>query len=1055
MRSTIKYFIEHPTVVNLCVLLIIGLGLMRLSQTQVTNFPKQRVRLVSVVVPYPGASPAEVERGVTTKIEENLEGIQGIDRVTSSSGENLASLIVELTENADPNTVLAEVKNAVDKINNFPQRAEAPVVEKVEVRDVALTLGLRGDIPLDIKKDYADLIKDDLLSESAISRVIINGLPAEEISINIRENDLRKYNLSFSQVAAAVRAANLETFGGEIKTGEQNISIKANNQGFFARELQQITLLRQPDGSSIQLRDVADIQDQFADAPTANFLGDERIVSITAFCLTSENILEVAATARTYAETFNATHEGVELVTLEDGTLQVQDRISSMANNGLVGIILVLVVLALFLDRYLAFWVALKIPVAIIGMFLLAGIQDMTINVVSLFGFILVLGILVDDGVVIGENIYQWAKDKGVAPATAALEGTMEMLAPVLISLTTTAVAFSLFFFLPTQSGEFFGEMGFVVVAVLLVAMVESFLFLPAHLAHSRGLRADHKPSWIERQFDGLLRFLRDRIYLPVYQRMAIGSRWLSGLTLVLFIAALFGVFGLMGSGAVGFTFFPNLDDDIVFTELEVAPGTPTEITRQHLDELETAVWAVNEDYSKGRADGEQVVQTVEQITGPLPNQGKLRITFMGGEQRGISSFELTSAMRDRSPEIPYVENLAFGVGATTAVFGKPVSFALYGRNMDQLRQAKDELKAVMQSNVDLKDITDNDQLGVQEIELTLKPDAEMLGLSLGQVMAQVRAGFFGEEVQRVQRGTDEVKIWVRYPLSGRTSESQLLDMRIQDGRGGSYLLAEIASVQRNVSSLSINHLEGQREIRLEANVANALVSAPAVIAALEAEAIPAILEKYPSISYSLEGQNRQSAKLQGAMGVVGPIIMLFIFGLIVLNFNSFSQAFIVFGLFPFALIGVILGHWIQGTPLNVFSFVGTIALIGVFVNNSLVFISTLNQRLQDGESWQSALQATAKSRFRPILLTTITTVAGLAPLLGSSSLGAQFLKGPAIAIAYGLSFGLFNVLLLLPALLHLTNGLRKGKHNLLHRNAPKNSREVEPAVRAMAYQLD
>jgi len=1054
MRSIIRYFIQHPTIVNLLVFLIIGLGALQLSQTQTTNYPQHRIRFISVTVPYPGASPTEVETGITVKVEEELEGIKGIDRVTSTSSENRANILVELTENADTETVLAEVKNAVDKINNFPERTEPPIVEKVEVKDVTITFGIKGDTPLAVKKDFADRIEDDLLAEPGISDIEIGGLPEEEIEVQIRENDLQKYQLSMIQVANAVRNANLENFGGEIKTRNKNITVKADNKRYYAKELQNIVIKADPSGNVVRLRDVANVIDRFADDPNGRFLRDQPIVAITVYTLPDEDILRNAETTKAYIAAFNESHQDIDLQILEDGTVNVKDRTATMLNNGIVGIILVLLVLALFLDRYLAFWVAFKIPVAILGMFILSPIQDMTINVVSLFGFILVLGILVDDGVVIGENIYQWAKEKGVPPLKAALEGTMEMVSPVLISLTTTAVAFSLFFFLPTQAGEFFGEMGFVVVAVLLVAMIESFFFLPAHLAHSKGLCADHKPSKIEQWFENTLYFIRERIYLPVFERVVVKNRWLSALTGVAFVLFLVGAFSLVGTGKVGFTFFPNLDDNAVFTELTLKPGTPIEVTEQKLAQLEDAVWEVNEEYSAKRGDGKEVVRFVEQITGPQPNQGKLKITFLGGEQRGVSSFELSNRMRELSPEIPQAEGLVFGIGATSAVFGKPISFALISRNLQELRDAKDMLKEKMTSRDDVKDISDSDQLGVQEMVLQPKPEADLLGLSLGDIMNQVRAAFFGYEVQSLQRGSDEVKIWVRYPREGRTQPDQLLDMRISDQRGNSYQLRDLVDVVDRTGSLSINHLEGQREIRIEANVANEEVSAPRVIADIEESYMPEIQAAYPSVEYSVEGQNRSSFKMINAITTVGPIILLFIFGLIVLNFNSFSQAILVFSIFPFALIGVILGHFLQGESLNIFSFVGTIALLGVFVNNSLVFISTLNQRLQNGDGWQHSLIETARSRFRPILLTTVTTVAGLGPLIASSSLGAQFLKGPAIAIAYGLSFGLFNVLLLLPAILNLYNGVRVEVFNLTH-EGKASSEQVEPAVRSLRYQIN
>ncbi|MEM9721472.1 MAG: efflux RND transporter permease subunit, partial [Bacteroidota bacterium] len=825
MRAIIKYFIQHPTIVNLCVILILAVGFIRLSQTQTTYFPKQRIRFISIQVPYPGASPSEVETGITVKIEENLEGIDGIDRVTSTSAENRSQIMVELTEDSDPNTVLAEVKNAVDKINSFPDRIESPVVEKVEVKDLAITIGIIGDLPLAIMKDYADEIEEDLMATPGISDIIVSGLPEEEIEIRIRENDLQKYGLGFSQVAQAVRSTNLENYGGEIKTLQENITIKADNKGYFAKDLQNIIVKADVNGNVIRLKDVADVSDRFKDDANGRYLQEKPIVTLSVYTLSDENILSNAEVTKAYLTEFNATHEQVELEILEDATIGVLDRIYTMLNNGSVGILLVLIVLALFLDRYLALWVALKIPVAIIGMFILAPIQDLTINVVSLFGFILVLGILVDDGVVIGENIYQWSKKKGLSPQKAALEGTMEMVTPVIISLTTTIVAFSLFFFLPTQAGEFFGEMGFVVVAVLLVAMLESFFFLPAHLAHSKGLRADHEPSRIEKWFDGILNTIKDRFYMPFYSRVIVGNRWLSALTLVAFILFFMGAISLIG--IVGFTFFPNLDDDAVFIEMSLKPGTPVEVTQTKLSEIEQAVWKVNQEYSEKRSDGREVVTFVEQITGPQPNEGKLKVTFLGGEKRGVSSFELSNRMREISPDIPEAESLVFGIGATTAVFGKPISFALISRNLEELRRAKDFLKEKIAQRTDIKDLSDADELGVQEMLLRTKPEAELLGLSLGQIMGQVRAGFFGEEVQSLQRGEDEVKVWVRYPREGRSRKDQLMNMRINDGAGNSYLLQDIVTVEDRIGSLTIDHIDGRREIRIEANIANQSVSAP------------------------------------------------------------------------------------------------------------------------------------------------------------------------------------------------------------------------------------
>ncbi len=1054
MRSTIKYLIQHPTLVNLFVILLVGIGLLRLSQTRSTTFPSQKVRFIDMTVPYPGASPSEVEEGVTTRIEDNLESVTGIDRVTSTSRENLASIQVELEENADADKMLVEVKNAVDRINNFPSGVEPASIQKREPLNLTVSFALDGDLPLQAMKDYADEIRDDLMAAPSISTVMINGVPEEEIEIRVRENDLRAYSLTINDVQRAVQNANLETFGGSIETGEENISIKANEKGYYAKDLQNIVVRATPDGNVVYLKEVAEVVDQFKDSPTARYLEDERVITVTVYTLNDEDILENADYAKDYIATFNDRHAGIDLLILEDGTGNLQDRLKTMINNGVVGVVLVLIVLALFLDKHLAFWVALKIPVAIIAMFIFADIYGITINTVSLFGFILVLGILVDDGVVIGENIYQHAKEKGKKPLRAALEGTLEMITPVIISLSTTAVAFSLFLFLPTQAGEFFGEMAFVVISVLFVAFLESFFILPAHLAHSKGLRENSKPSRIERWASNSVAFLRDKVYMKLFHQTAVGRGWMQGLTFVAFVGLLVGSVALISGGVVNFTFFPNLDDDAFFIELELPPGTPVEVTQQKLGQIAEATQEVNADLSEGRKDKKQVIRFVETVTGPLDNQGQVKVTMMGGEERGISSFKVSSAIREATPPIPEATRLIYGLGAATSIFGLPVSFSLKSKDLEELRLAKQELKVAMEDFPDVKDVSDDDTQGKQELHIKLKPQAELLGLSLGQVLNQVRAGFFGMQAQSLQRGDNEVEIWVRYPKEGRDTKAELLNMRITAPNGNAYYLKDIASVDTEEGTLAINHVEGQREIRIEANVANKEVSAPRAIAHIETELLPSILQKYPSVSYTVEGQNRQSFKLIGAITTIGPIILLFILALIIINNNSFSQGLLVFGLFPFALIGVITGHWIHGEPVSIFSLIGTIALIGVFVNNALVFISTLNDLLKEGKDFIGAIVESAQSRFRPIILTTITTVAGLGPLIGSSSVGAQFLKGPAIAMAYGLGFGIFNVLILLPLMLVVFNRLRLWWHNRV-RNRQLSPAEVEPAVMKLKYTIN
>ncbi len=1030
--------------------LFLGLGVLKLSQTQNTNFPKQKTRFIDVAIAYPGASPAEVEEGVAIKVEDNLEGIEGIDRVSSTSQDNMANISVELTEKADADKMLVEVKNAVDKITNFPAGVEPASIEKRDPMDLTVSFGIMADdIPLSEVKDIAKNIEDDFLAQPGLSQVFIEGIPDEEIEIRIRENDLRRYNITFLQVSDAVRSANLESFGGTIENQEQVINIKADNKGYYASDLRNIIVLAKDNGQTVYLKDVADIKDQFEDSATGRYFKNKPIVTISTYTLNSEDILANAEFVKQYTEKFNALHSGVKLMILEDGTINLKSRIGTMIENGITGVILVLLVLALFLDRYLAFWLAVKIPIVLLGMFLLTDMQDMTINVVSLFGFILVLGILVDDAVVVGENIYRHAKELKKPPLKAALDGTMEMLSPVIISLSTTATAFAMFFFLPQQVGEFFQEIAFVVIAVLAIAIIETFFILPGHVGHAKGIRKNIKLTKIERWFTGVMNWLRDRLFMPAFNYNVLKGRPTRNLTIIVFVILLVGSIALIPL-SVGFTFFPNIDDDAIFVEMELPPGTPVEETKKKLLAIEEAVWHVNEDYSESRVDGKEIIRFVEVITGPLDNQGELKITFLNGEERGISSFEITNAIAEKAPNIPEATRLIYGLGATSSLFGLPISFALKSYDLNEVRAAKDELKSAMRQVDGLRDVSDTDLNGITEYQIKLKPNAELLGLSLSSVMSQVRSAFFGVEAQSLQRGDEEVEVWLRYPEEGRQSKEQLLDMRINGKNGSTYALSEIAYIKEAIGNLTIDHLDGQREIRVEANVANKDVSAPQVIGQIESEILPQILQKYPTVTYSVEGQSRQAFKLIDAMAIVGPIILLLIFALIVFNCNSFAQAGMIFLLFPFALIGVIIGHFIHATALNIFSLIGTIALIGVFVNNTLVYISTLNDMLQEGVSFTKAVKDAAYSRFRPIVLTTITTVAGLGPLIFSTSLSAQFLKGPAIAIAYGLLFGLFNVLILMPIFLINLNKLRQFYARVFKKNQQISPEELEPAVRLL-----
>ncbi|MEM6724891.1 MAG: efflux RND transporter permease subunit, partial [Bacteroidota bacterium] len=671
-----------------------------------------------------------------------------------------------------------------------------------------------------------------------------------------------------------------------------------------------------------------------------------------------------------------------------------------------------LLVLGLFLDPRIAFWVAFKIPVALLGMFILSSFYDLTINQVSLFGLIVVLGVIVDDGVVVAENIFQKYQE-GLSPLQAAVDGVIEVIPAILSSLATTALAFSLFFFLDGQLGDFFSDISFVVCGTLFIALLESLLILPVHIARSKALKAGYKPLKLTQFTNGLLLSFRDKVYVKLIRFF---TRWsVSGPLLVLICMVL--TITAMSNGTIKGTFFPTIDQDVITAKLELPLGTDESIVNEQLAYIEKNIWAVNEEYTGRRSDGEQVIQYTERVIGPASNEGLINIYMLEGDKRGILSFEIANSIREAVGPIPDAKNLSYG---SIAVFGKPVSVALIGNNMDHLRDAKRKLRSYFESIVDLKDVTDTDKLGMPEIHLSLTEKAKFLGFSEAVVFDKVRKGFFGLETQSLQRGDDEVKIWLRYDESNRLSIDDILNKDFISRNGTAYPLRELVEVTLTDNVASINHQDGIREIRVEADVANLLVSVPGVLAEAEATVLADIQKQYPRLRYTLEGEARLSAKTQNSSQGPSMVVLILIIGILMLNYRSISKTLAILIMLPFAFVGVAWGTYLHNIPVSIFSVLGMIALWGILINNGLVLISTYNERLADGLSIREAILEAAISRFRPIVLTTITTVFGLAPLLLNNSISAQFLKPTAVAISYGLIFGMVLTLIFLPCLLIL-----------------------------------
>lgn len=1020
MRKIVQYFIDNEIAGNILMILLFIVGLFGLSQMKTTFFPEVESRIITIRAIYPGASPEEIEEGIVSKIEENLKGITGLERVTSISSENSATLTVEVLKGYDTDLVLQDVKNAVDGISSFPVNMEPLTIYKLENLGRVLTFSVYGDLPLTALKQIARDVEDDLLAFEGLSKVELSGFPEEEIEITFREKDLRAYDITFAEAAEKVSSSNLEVTGGTIKTETEELLIRANNKMYQAKNLQDIVVKNNPDGGVVRLHQIANIEDRWEDVPTRSYIDGELGVIVTIQNTLEEDLLTISDNVKNYIEEFNKKNEEVQAKVILDFSITLTQRIELLRNNGIIGFFIVLLLLSMFLHYRLAFWVALAIPISFAGMFILASLLGVTLNVISLFGMIVVIGILVDDGVVIAENIYQ-RYEEGQSAFKATINGTMEVLPAVFSAIITTVIAFSAFFFIDGRLGDFFREMAIVVIFSLVFSLVEGALILPAHIAHSKALQRDSKPNAIMRGLDKMMEVLRDKMYGPVLH-WAVKYNWP---TVAICVAGLFITIGALNGGFIKSTFFPVIPRENFEVSLKLAAGTRENKTLDILHKIENVINEVNDEMSKEHYNNEhRVIENVRTNIGPATYEGSMNVSLLDGETRGdLTARVIIAKIREKLGPVPEAETLTFGGGNT---FGKPVSISLLGNDGDQVAEAVNALKLNLQKIPDLKDIVDNNQEGLKEVNINLKPKAEVLGFTLNQIVTQVRQGFFGAEAQRLQRGEDEVRVWLRYDTKDRSDISDLSDMRIRSADGKSIPLSELVTFETERGVIDIYHLDGEREVRVEADLLNDKVSVSDVLNDIKTIIVPDVLKDFPGVRASYEGEDREQKKTQSSLQIVMPAIFLMMFFVIILTFKSVSQALIVFALIPFGFIGVGLGHYIQGLPISLFSILGVIALIGIFVNDALVFITTYNEKIKKGMLVHEAIIETGKSRFRPILLTSVTTIAGLAPLILEKSFQAQFLIPMAISVAYGLLIGTFILLVLIPALLMISNRIKR-----------------------------
>ena len=1048
MRKLIAYFIRYPIYANALIIITAMAGIFSLTMMPQSFFPELQPDKVYVNVSYPGASPEEIEQGITTRIEESLSGIKGIEEITSTSSENMSTVTVQIYEGFDIDEVLQDVKNSVDAIYSFPQGAEKPTIQKQKSRGVggmANMVGfyaLTGPDNLWLLKEKSDKIEQDLLNDDEISQVQVIGYAPIIISVEIDEEQLLRYNLTFDIVSAAIKRSNIDISGGSVKTQKDEIIIRSNNRHTTAGEIQEIVIFSDRNGDITRLKDIAKVELEFSDIPIISYVNGKRSISFLIKKTPEEDIKKIASSIESYIETFNAKNKGYKIITLFQFADMLDQRIETLSKNLFIGLFLVLIVLGFFLSFRLSLWVAFGIPFSFIGMISIGMIYGMTINMISLFGMILVIGILVDDGIVIAENIYSHF-ERGKSPAKAALDGTMEVVTPVLTSILTTVFAFSTLLFVGGQM-EMMQEMAFAVIAALLFSLVEAFLILPSHLA-SKAVLTEKKTSVFssfKRKVEHSVIILRDK-YTKINTRFLKNYRWHVWTPFVFIILVLI----MSISGVIRFTFFPSIPFNEVMIEYSYKPGEREFRAEKFMWYCDSIINDYHQELIEEYDDSlftnrSMTVGFTESLGVSGAHVGSIRLSVKENEL--ISTIDISNEIQRRihPDSIAQLEKLSVG---GPQQFGKAVSISLQSEDDQELKEAVNWLKEKISGINMVKEVLDNGGVGNREIHLTLKEKAYALGLNEATILKQIRQGFFGEEVQRLIIGRDEVKIWLRYPEKNRNSIEDLNKVKIKTLSGALIPLEELADYQYKRGRVKINHINGTKETRVDATLYNADFSTE-VNEQIEKEYLSDMKMKFPNVSYKIMGQAEEAADSGKRLGIAFLISIILIVITITLNFKSFYQARLILMVVPIGIFSAIFGHWIVGRPFSMLSVWGVVALIGILVNDAVVMLDKYNRSLEKSMDMEQSAIGAGRSRFRAIILTTITTFVGLFPLILEKSFQAQFLIPMAISVAFGVLFGTIILLLYFPSLIMYFNDMRRARWWLWNGGEiPPTKMEVEP----------
>ena len=1021
MKGWVAWFADNHVAANLLMLFLLFAGIYTGFSHKVEVFPETDLDMIRITTAYPGASPAEVEEAIIRQIEEKVAGLAGIERIDSSAREGVGAITIEVVKDWDLKKLVEEVKAEIDRITTFPDEAEKPIVGEITRRSLVIYVAVYGDASEATLKSLAERVKDDITNIPGITLAELHGIRNPEIQIEVSESTLRRYGLTLGAVADAVRKASLDLPAGRIKTEGGEILIRTKGRRYYAEDYADVAVITRADGSKVSLGQIARLADGFEDSDTSARFMSKPAAMIRVYRVADQSALDVAAKVRTYVDRIRPTMPaGVDIDFYRDRTEILKSRLELLLRNLTFGLVLVSLLLWMFMDMRLAFWVTLGIPISFsAGLFVLPHL-DVSINMISLFAFIMVLGIVVDDAIIIGENIFR-KQEQGLPPLKSAVEGALEVGRPVVFSVLTTVVAFWPLLLASGTTGKLMRNIPIVVIVVLIGSLVESLFILPAHLNRSSEKRGG---DWaVHRKEKFTSRALKWVIRVPYAWLVDFCIRWRYATVAVAIVLLMISI-AIWQAGWIKFTFFPKVEGNTMRAYITMPTGTPVERTREVVTDVEQAGLEVLEEVEKNQPVGtERLLKYSLSLigahsgrggtTGTGGHLGQVWLNLLESEERQISTRTLTSQWRKRIGSISDAEKISFRNEIHSA--GDPVEIHLSTNDYDILLAASESLKEELRRYPGVFDVGDSFLPGKNEMQLKLKPAAQSLGLTLDDLARQVRHAFYCAEALRMLRDKDEVKVMIRYPESERRALGYVEEMRIRMPDGIEVPFRQVAEVTMQAGYTTIERAQRQRVIKVTADVDETVSNANEVRNTLVSEVLPRLASQFYGLRYTIEGEGKEQKKAFGDVYRGFGIALFCIYALLAIPFKSFTRPIVVMAAIPFGFVGALIGHLIMGFNISILSLFGMVGLAGVVVNDSLVLVYAANGLRRGGKSAHDAVCEAGGLRFRAIILTSLTTFAGLTPMLVEKSVQAQFLIPMAVSLGFGVLFSTFITLLFIP----------------------------------------